>query len=345
MSRSLPTILALLLTGGLVVSACASGSASPAPSGATGQAGDVAVSSEAQPCSADQGIARDIPGWPLAGGGDVQFLPVVMSSLATVGPNRFLYNVLDAGNGQLGAPDVASTADFYAVERDPDTPVARTTGTYLSAGPGRGLYRANVDFDCVGEWGVEITIEQPDGTKASERMRFTVAAAGPTVGIGQEAPRSESLTASTPEEAATISTDPDPYLPAYQETVAQAVTSGRPSLILFATPAFCQTGYCGPTIDLIKGVARRYAGRVDLVAVEPYELHETPNGLQPSLDADGRLQPVQAAIDYGIPVEPYLFLVDASGHVFARFEGLVGEQELHAAIDDALRSAGSAATG
>jgi hypothetical protein len=29
-------------------------------------------------------------------------------------------------------------------------------------------------------------------------------------------------------------------------------------------------------------------------------------------------------LDYGIPVEPYLFVVDAHGDVFATFEGAIG---------------------
>ena len=45
-------------------------------------------------------------------------------------------------------------------------------------------------------------------------------------------------------------------------------------------------------------------------------------------------------LDYGIPVEPYLFLVDAAGDVFAKFEGVVGADELRAAIEDALAQTG-----
>ena len=114
------------------------------------------------------------------------------------------------------------------------------------------------------------------------------------------------------------------------------VTAGQPSLVFFATPSFCQTGYCGPTVNLVKSVALDYRDRIGYVNVEPYQLTMTANGLQPALDAQGQLQPVQAVIDYGIPVEPYLFVVDAQGDVFAKFEGVVGEDELRAAIEDAL---------
>jgi hypothetical protein len=89
-------------------------------------------------------------------------------------------------------------------------------------------------------------------------------------------------------------------------------------------------------VELVKSVAKEHEGALEFVNVEPYELHMTENGLQPRLDDEGRLQPVQAALDYGIPVEPYLFLVDADGNVFARFEGIVGGEELRAAVEDVL---------
>lgn len=290
-------------------------------------------------CGSGDGAAFEHPDWPVGGDGEAAILPVVQSSLISVGPSRFLYNVLDEGYRQLAAPDVPSHVDFYALERDPETPAASVEASYLASGLGRGLYRATVDLDCVGEWGAEISTTLADGSTASERLRFEVQPVGSTPAIGAPAPRSESLTATTSQEVRRISTDPNPYAAAYVSTVAEAVTSGQPALVFFATPAFCQTGFCGPTVELVKSVAREYEGKVAYVNVEPYELHETVDGLRPALDADGRLQPVAAALEYGIPVEPYLFLVDAQGNVFAKFEVIVGGDELRAAIEDVLAAA------
>jgi hypothetical protein len=337
MPSPLARLLALSAVLTLVAAACSADEvASPTPEPAA-HAGTAALASVETPqCAGDAGVAGDIPGWPLVGGADARFMPMVASSLVTAGPNRFLYNVLDPAYRQLAAPDVASTVEFYAIERDPNTPTDRVEAAYLPAGLGRGLYRAATEFDCVGEWGAEVTVELADGSEASERLRFFVHALGSTPAIGEPVPLSDSLTAATPEDIARISTDPHPYPAAYDATVAEAVTSGRPSLVFFATPAFCQTGYCGPTVELVKSVARDYEGAVEFVNVEPYELHLTENGLQPLLDDAGQLQPVQAALDYGIPVEPYLFLIDAEGRAFAKYEGIVGADELRAAIEDVL---------
>jgi hypothetical protein len=324
--------MSLAVAGTLLAGACSPQDTPEASSGA----GAAASLAEAPLCASGDGAATDVPGWPIVGSADTQILPVVMSSTVAVGPNRFLYNVLDQAYRQLAAPEVVSSIDFYAIERDADTPASSVESFYLSSGLGRGLYRAAVEFDCVGEWGAEVSIQLANGSVVRERLRFEVHPGGSTPAIGAAAPRSDSLTALTLEEAALISTDQHPAPAAYDKTVAETVASGRPSLVFFATPAFCQTGYCGPTVELVKTVAREHEGEVEFVNVEPYELGMTENGLQPVLDEAGQLQPVQAALDYGIPVEPYLFLVDAEGDVFAKFEGIVGGDELRAAIEDVL---------
>ena len=329
---------ATLAAGALLLLAACAGDEAVAPVAAPTSVPAVAVAADggAPACAPEGGPAGDLPDWPLAGDGDPAFLPIIMSSLITYGHNRFLYNVMDESYRQLAAGDVLSRVDFYALERDPTAPVARAGAVYLSSGLGRGLYRTQVDFDCVGEWGAEVFVQGADGEWASERLRFTVFPVGDTPAIGEPGLLSDSLTAATPEETALISTDQNPYLPAYDKTVAETVTSGRPSLVFFATPAFCQTGFCGPTVELVKSVAREHPDELEFVNVEPYELHMTENGLQPLLSEDGQLQPVPAALEWGIPVEPYLFLLDADGDVFAKFEGVVGGDELRAAVEDVL---------
>jgi hypothetical protein len=324
-------LLPLAAAGLLLVVAC-SGTSADDPPPERVAASDIGAAR----CSESDTIAGDVPGWPLAPVGEADFLPTVASSLITVGPNRFLYNVLDSGYRQMASAELPSRIDFYALERDAETPAVSATADYLPSTLSRGLYRAAVEFDCVGEWGAEVAIDLPDGSTATERLRFMVHPQGTTPAIGAPAPLSDSPVAMTAAEAAAISTDPNPYPAAYDKTVAETVTSGKPSLVFFATPAFCQTGYCGPTVELVKGVAREHEGAVEFVNVEPYELQLTENGLQPLLDEDGYLQPVPAALDYGIPVEPYLFLVDADGDVFAKFEGVIGGAELRTAIEDVL---------
>ncbi len=47
---------------------------------------------------------------------------------------------------------------------------------------------------------------------------------------------------------------------------------------------------------------------------------------------DGSFVPVEAANVYGIPTEPWLFVVGADGVITSSFEAVVGDQELVDAI-------------
>jgi len=280
------------------------------------------------------------PGWPAAGHATSQgaLIPLVISSQVVSGPpTRFLYSISDPADPFVptASADVATRVSFFALDRDPAAAVATVPGTFLDSGAGLGLYHLTMTFDCAGPWGLEVTAELPDGPIAT-RAIFDVQPSGSVPAVGAPAPRSRSLTATTPEEVARISTDtaPDPEL--YRLSIDQAVGSGRPVYIVFATPAFCQTATCGPTLDIVKTVVPEYRDRVDFIHVEPYVLQETDAGLQPLLSDQGQLQVVQSVVDFGLYTEPYQFLVDGAGIVRASFQGIASADEIRAALDAVL---------
>jgi hypothetical protein len=266
---------------------------------------------------------------------------MLSSSEHVVGPNRLMFTFVDDQNRLLSSPDVPVEARLFDLATDPASPVQVVEGMPVDAGAGRTLYRANVDFRCAGRWGLEFVVGLPGG-ETTPRMTFSVQPTSTTPGIGAPAPRSDSPTADTPEEVAAISSDtaPDPAL--YELSIADAVTSGRPAVIAFATPAFCQTAMCGPVLDHLKAVAAEYRDRVAFVNVEPYELQMTANGLQPVLSEEGHLTPVAAVTEWGIRTEPYVFVVDPEGRVSAKLEGPIDEEELRAELDTLLGEAGAA---
>ncbi len=280
------------------------------------------------------------PGWPVAGqaSSDGQLIPLVVSSQVVAGPpTRFLYSIADPANPYVptASADIPTEVSFYALARDPGTAASTVPGTFLDSGGGLGLYHLTTTFDCTGAWGLALTATLPTGP-VTTRAIFDVLPYGSVPAIGAAAPRSETPTATTPEEIAAISTDTSPDPDLYRLSIAQAVGSGRPTYIVFATPAFCQTATCGPTLDIVKTVIPDYKDRVDFIHVEPYVLHKTDGGLQPLLDADGHLQIVQAVTDYGLPTEPYQFLVDGAGMVRASFQGIASADEIRAALDAVL---------
>ena len=110
------------------------------------------------------------------------------------------------------------------------------------------------------------------------------------------------------------------------------------AVLVFATPAFCQTAVCGPTLEAVKSVAADYP-TVTFINVEPYKMVFTDGRLQPELSADGQLQPAAWTEAFGLPSEPWVFVVDRDGKVTAKFETILAADEMKAAIDPIVPTA------
>lgn len=272
------------------------------------------------------------PGWP-----DPQsdLVPVAVSTEVAVGSNRFLLNLLSKTNEPLAAADRDVEMRFYDLAADPSTPETSVDGTYLpTTDELPGLYRAQVSFPCWGEWGLEVLARDVDGTERSGRLVFPVRPATTTPAIGADAPRSQTPTADAPEQIAAISTDDDPEPAFYTTSIDDAVASGRPFLVIFSTPAFCRTRACGPALDIVKSAAREYTDDVTFIHVEPYELATVDGQLQPVLSEQNLAVPVRAVTEWGLPTEPYIFVVDREGKVAAKMEGVASADEIAAALDE-----------
>ncbi len=174
---------------------------------------------------------------------------------------------------------------------------------------------------------------QPD---RSARVTFSVRESTTTPAIGADAPASDTLTATHPAALPAISTDEHPDPAFYALSVKDAIAAGKPFVLVFATPLFCTSGTCGPALDLVKQVAPDYIGRVNFLHVEPYILEVRDGRTQPQTDVTGHPKPIRAVVEWGLPTEPYVFVVDAHGKVVAKFEGLAYPDELTAALDALL---------
>ena len=108
-------------------------------------------------------------------------------------------------------------------------------------------------------------------------------------------------------------------------------------MLVFATPAFCTSLTCGPTLDVIKSAATPFKGRMDFIHVEPYELEMADGQLRPVLNPQNLPISVAATMEWGLPTEPYVFVVDANGNVSAKFEGIAAADELAAAFGAVAR--------
>lgn len=283
--------------------------------------------------------AGQYPGWPGSGSvvANADFIPVLVSAEVGTGHSRLLITLQDGAGRSLAAPEVAVDESFYDLAKSTDTPVGQTTGTFRWLIPdSKAIYTSYADFASAGDWGMEVTAHETGKPDRTARMIFSVRDKTDTPAIGADAPPSDTLTATDPAAIVAISTDQDPDPRLYTLSVKDAIGAGKPFVLVFATPLFCTSGTCGPALDLVKQVMPDYVGRVNFIHVEPYLLQVTDGRTQPALDVLGHPQPVRAVVEWGLPTEPYVFVVDAQGKVAAKFEGEAYPDELTAALDALL---------
>ena len=196
----------------------------------------------------------------------------------------------------------------------------------------RGSYATELTFDVPGTWRLDIHVD--DGAFVGDTsLDVHVSVRSSVRDIGELAPFSNTKTLrSEGGDLARLSTSssPDPEL--YRLTVAEALISGRPSLIVFASPAFCTSPTCGPQVETVSELRQRQAVDADFIHVEVYD---NPHEIQGDLSR-GVYAPALAT--WGIDTIPgylnesWVFVLGRDGRIAARFEGYASLAELEAAL-------------
>lgn len=274
------------------------------------------------------------------GDGDV-FANIVNSSLA-IGPNRLMLQLASADdepifdaqvhlrffdlNAAEPIPHIEADARFIPIETgyvDEQSGGAReVTGT-------DGVYVANVDFARAGDWGVRITVATPDRTYDEFPFRFTVRERSEEPMIGDPAPPSLQATLATEPNIEEIDSSSPPRPEMHNLTIADAVMSGKPAVIAFATPAFCHSRLCAPIMDTVMDpLAARFEDVAWFIHVEPNVLRDLRAGFVENA--------VPATREWKLQSEPWIFVVGRDGRIAAKFEGIVALDEVEAALQRAL---------
>jgi hypothetical protein len=141
--------------------------------------------------------------------------------------------------------------------------------------------------------------------------------------VGNRAISSKTPTlASTGGDLQKLTTARRPDRALYRSSVAQALAARDPFVVTFATPQFCQSRTCGPVVDVVSAVRKRFAGRgVRFIHVEIYEDNDPAKGVNTWVD------------EWKLPTEPFTFVVDRNGVIRAKLEGAFSAGELTAAVE------------
>lgn len=179
---------------------------------------------------------------------------------------------------------------------------------------GRGIFTAPLLLPRAGVWEARATL---DGRSATSFFQVSEEPVAPI--LGDRAPD-----AASPTSIATLGVDPictrEPACGLHAASLSDVIGKGRPVAVMFATPARCQTRYCGPVLDQLLAVAPDYAETIDVVHVEIYASTEGTQ-LVPTVGA------------WGLDSEPWLFTVGADGTVQERLDGAFATDEIRGLLD------------
>jgi len=170
-----------------------------------------------------------------------------------------------------------------------------------------------------GYWGLLGDITLPDGTRSQVQFTIEVTSTVSAPDIGQTPPASHNRTLATEPDITKLTSDAAPERGLYRLTVADALKSGKPSIVTFATPAFCQSRLCAPVVNTVKAVYHDFKDRVNFIHIEVYK---TFNPLVYADEMD----------EWHLLSEPWTFVLDKNGKVAARLGGPVSPRELTAAL-------------
>jgi hypothetical protein len=249
-----------------------------------------------------------------------KFFPLVLSSDLYASPTaqRLVLALAHSGNEGIQYASGPSVSLRFQSPEGATTPLTKTSYDRVGLPKGRGVYVSSPVLDTPGIWKVEARAQ-------GQKIPFSIQVnpTSVTAVAGQAAPR-----AASPTLADTLGVKPictrQPACPLHTQSLATVIGAGKPVAALFATPARCQSQYCGPVLDELLRVMGDYEDRVTFVHTEIYQA-KTGTALVPTLAA------------WGIETEPWLFGVDGSGTIKSRIDGAFGTIEMRALLDALVR--------
>ena len=288
------------------------------------------------PSTNDQGIVAEVATDQVVAARSGRLLVALLTadnrwlSFGSVGVS---FSYLGDGVGTPSPNVVAgdATAHFLPIPGSPEGDGRSPTLTFPA--DGRGVYAVEpITFPTAGYWQVVARGELGSGSQFHAEAAFTVLDAPSVITVRTLAPHTDNPVMGEPgvppsaidSRAAGGKPIPDPEL--HTTSIADAIEAGHPALVVFSTPVYCVSRFCGPVTDLVAKLAAEYGDRADFIHVEIYRDFQAGQVNQAALDwlqtADGDLR------------EPWTFLIGADGRIAGSWDTVVTRSE----IEPLLRS-------
>jgi hypothetical protein len=271
--------------------------------------------------------------------------PIVVSTSLWPGRGTLLLTLEDAANAPFGGPaiavrvrigagagvDAAHPAGTGAVPDVGATPDAGVEAQYVRLSrDGRSLYEVAVDLPAVGRWPV-VVVATAGARTWHGSTSVDVLDPGRTPAIGSVAPAVDTPTsASAGGDLAKVTSDPIPDKRLYWLSVRGALDARKAFVLVVDSFAFRTSPSCGGALGIVRHLVDEFP-TIAFIHVEPYATTSTSGRL--ALDPPGGPpRPAAWSRAWGVSEAPWVFVVDADGVVRAKFSGVVGTDELRAAI-------------
>jgi hypothetical protein len=328
------TGFAVLASAALGFGACGGGSGSESTSAHTPppSQGATLLGNEQKPLR-----PTEAPRWVVARladhpGEDVQLL--MGTSDVSVGENRITFALARSNSALVQTPharvlfarDGERRGRFAEAVLVPVGPHSHPKGTQPHDHKGRtDLYVTKLELPRPGRYWLLV---EPLGSSVFDQISRSIQGVGMldvrrrtlTPPVGSKAIPSDTPTVADMA-AAKITTARPPDEELLQYSVKDSLADDAPFVLAFATPKFCVSRLCGPTVEVVDKVRRqlRRSG-VRFIHVEIYKNNDVGQGVN------------QWVREWNLPSEPWVFLVDRHGIIRAKFENSVSTDELQAAV-------------
>ena len=243
------------------------------------------------------------------------------------GTRRFAMVLTDKSAGIVAFPVVQVASYRYPDGEDSldnrEGPIETSRARYFPFPYGtRGIHVTELTFDEIGTWGVEARIPRPDGSVATVEVITEVHERTMSVDVGEIPPLSVSRTLEDVYHVSELTTGSSRDESLYQISVADALQNGKPTVIVFASPAFCTNAVCGPQVEVLGNLSRSYPGQANYVHID---LFTNPQEIQGDLS---RAMPTPLLSEWGLVSQEWTFVMGGDGKVIGRFENFVPQEEL-----------------
>jgi hypothetical protein len=249
------------------------------------------------------------------------------------GENRFGFGVFTVSRQQVADAKVAIYAapsgggqaigPFPArIESLAVKPQFESQTTATDPDSAKIVYVTSMTLDRDGNWDLLAMFHVSNGYSAS--LIPTIKVGGPTdiPAVDQRPPRIHTPTVSdVGGDVGKIDTR-SPHDDMHKVDFADALAK-EPVVLLFATPALCQSRVCGPVVDVAEQVEHETGDGVDFIHMEVYNNNNASDGLRPQMR------------EFGLRTEPWVFVIDRKGVVRTRIEGAFDATELENAVQQA----------